>query len=87
MLFAIVFALYDSPAKYVTNEEGKIYLDKNGEPILYYVDLFGNTFYEEGGHRVYAAVPAYIGTSTLSGGSETNETAVENTTAPQKDQT
>ena len=57
-LFLLVFALYDTPAKYVPTADGEIYLDASGEPILYYEDLFGRTFYVENGKRLYAAVPA-----------------------------
>lgn len=57
-IFLLVFCLYDSPAKYVPNQDGKIYLNQKGEPIIYYTDLFGNEFYQDGIRRVYAAVPA-----------------------------
>lgn len=70
-VFLLVFALYDSPAKYVPTSDGRIYLDKNGEPILYYTDLFGNTFYEENGLRVYAAVPAYADDTPITVAPET----------------
>ena len=60
ILFVAVFFLYDSPAKYVTKPDGSIYLDKNGEPRLYYTDLFGNKFYQDNGKREYAAVPEWI---------------------------
>ena len=58
-VFALVFSLYDSPAKYVTKPDGSIYLDDKGEPILYYKDLFGFEFYQDSGKRDYAAVPDY----------------------------
>ena len=58
--FAVVFLLYDSPAKYVTKPDGSIYIDINGEPRLYYTDIFGNKFYQDNGKREYAAVPEWI---------------------------
>lgn len=57
LLFLLVFCLYDSPAKYVPNQNGEIYLNQDGEPIIYYTDLFGNEFYQDGIRRVYSAVP------------------------------
>lgn len=60
VLFLLVFFLYDSPAKYVPNQDGEIYLNQAGEPIIYYTDLFGNTFYQDGIVRDYAAVPAVM---------------------------
>ena len=60
ILFVAVFFLYDSPAKYVPKPDGSIYLDKNGEPVLYYTDIFGNKFYQDNGKREYAAVPEWI---------------------------
>ncbi len=65
-LFAVVFFLYDSPAKYVTKPDGSIYLDKNGEPRLYYTDLFGNKFYQDNGFREYSAVPVWIDDTPVS---------------------
>ena len=49
LVFALVFLLYDSPAKYVTKPDGSIYLDDKGEPILYYKiwDLFGIISYNQ----------------------------------------
>lgn len=59
-VFVLVFCLYDSPAYYVKTPDGSIYIDKNGEPVLYYKDIFGREFYSEDGKRVYAAVPVLI---------------------------
>ncbi len=59
-LFLLVFLLYDSPANYITKPDGSIYINNDGQPLLYYTDLFGNTFYAENGRRVYSAVPVYI---------------------------
>ncbi len=56
LLFALVFCLYDSPAKYMPTNTEKVAVDANGEPMLYYTDLFGCTFYMEDGKRLYAAV-------------------------------
>lgn len=64
-VFSGVFFLYDSPAKYVTTQNGDIYINSDGEPVLYYTDLFGKTFYQENGKRVYAAVPAHIDTRPI----------------------
>ena len=61
-LFCLVFALYKSEAQYVKNEKGEAYLKKDGQPIIYYEDLFGNTFSLENGMRVYAAFPTMIET-------------------------
>ncbi len=61
LLFALVFCLYDSPAKYVPTSTGEVAVDANGEPMLYYTDLFGRTFYMEDGKRLYAAVPKVAG--------------------------
>lgn len=61
-LFCLVFALYKSEAQYVKNEKGEAYLNKDGQPIIYYEDLFGNTFSLENGKRVYAAFPTMIDT-------------------------
>lgn len=58
--FLLVFFLYDSPAKYVPNQDGEIYLNQAGEPVIYYTDLFGNTFYQDGIVRDYAAVPSVM---------------------------
>lgn len=60
VIFALVFLLYDSPAKYVKNSDGSVYIKRDGEPILYYTDLFGRTFYDNNGKRNYVAVPDYI---------------------------
>lgn len=60
VIFALVFFLYDSPAQYVKTPDGSIYLNQNGEPILYYTDLFGLSFYNDNGKRDYSAVPATI---------------------------
>lgn len=61
-IFLGVFFLYDSPAKYVPTQDGAVYINSDGKPILYYTDLFGRTFYDENGKRVYAAVPKYVDT-------------------------
>jgi len=59
-ILALAFFLYDSPAQYVKTPDGSVYLNQNGEPILYYTDLFGLHFYSDNGKRDYAAVPATI---------------------------
>lgn len=59
-IFLLVFCLYDSPAKYVPNQDGKIYINQDGEPIIYYTDLFGNEFRQDGIRRVYSAVPEMV---------------------------
>lgn len=59
-VLVLVYFLYDSPAKCVKTENGSVYLNSEGEPVLYYTDLFGLTFYDNNGKREYAAVPAYI---------------------------
>lgn len=43
-VFSGVFFLYDSPAKYVPTQNGDIYINSDGEPVLYYTDLFGKHF-------------------------------------------
>lgn len=55
-----IFFLYDSPAQYVKDQNGDIYLDEHGEPILYYTDILGNTFEVEDDKRLYVAVPQFI---------------------------
>lgn len=75
IIFGLSYFLYDSPAKYVTTADGSIYLNDKGEPVLYYKDMFGLTFYDNNGKREYAAVPAYIsdtGTATVAGGTLTD---------------
>lgn len=62
LIFLGVFFLYDSPAEYVVTQDNKVYLDKDGEPYLYYKDLFGKTFTVENGKRAYHAVPVLIDT-------------------------
>lgn len=57
-----VFFLYDSPASYVPDSNGNIYLNSDGKPFLYYTDLFGNTFVSENGKRIYTAVPVFVET-------------------------
>ena len=64
-IFLGIFFLYDSPAKYVPTQDGDVYINSDGKPILYYTDIFGNTFYEENGKREYAAVPKYIDTQSV----------------------
>lgn len=58
ILLSVFF--YYSPAEYVKNADGDIYL-VNGEPFIYHTDLFGNTFIFDNGIRVYVAVPVYAG--------------------------
>lgn len=58
ILLAVFF--YYSPAEYVKNADGEIYL-VDGEPFIYHTDLFGNTFVFDNGIRVYVAVPVYAG--------------------------
>lgn len=58
ILLSVFF--YYSPAEYVKNVDGDIYL-VNGEPFIYHTDLFGNTFIFDNGIRVYVAVPVYAG--------------------------
>lgn len=65
-VFILVFCLYDSPAKFVPNQNGEIYIDNNGNPRVYYTDLFGNKFYQDGFFRVYSAVPVYISDQPVS---------------------
>ena len=61
-LFCIAFMIYKSEPQYVKNEKGENYLDENGNPSVYYKDLFGHTFYIENGRRLYCAVPVMIDT-------------------------
>lgn len=70
LIFVGVFFLYDSPAAYVRTQDGAVYVNADGAPILYYTDLFGRTFYEEDGKRIYAAVPTYMDTQPLHSVSE-----------------
>lgn len=78
-----VFFLYDSPAKYVPTQDGNVYINSDGEPILYYTDLFRHTFYEENGKRVYAAVPVYVDNQPLTTNAVSDEVSSqrESTTA------
>lgn len=51
------FALYKSEPQYVKNEKGENYIDANGNPEIYYKDLFGRTFIYADGLRLYVAKP------------------------------
>lgn len=64
-LFALIFCLYDSPAKLVKNEKGEVYINADGNPIIYYTDLFGNSFQIIDGKRDYSAEPAFVGSDTV----------------------
>lgn len=61
-IFLSVFFYY-SPAEYLKNSAGEIYLN-NGEPYIYHKDLFGNTFIFDNGVRVYVAIPNYRDATT-----------------------
>lgn len=79
-IFLLVFFLYDSPAYYVKTPDGSVYIDRNNQPIFYYKDLFGRTFYNENGKRDYAAVPDSIEQVTPAGTQDTAQSAPDGET-------
>ncbi len=51
VVFFLVFMSYESPAKFNKTPLGYLQNTETGEPVVYYEDLFGNTF-EKGKVRV-----------------------------------
>lgn len=69
--FVLIFCLYKSPAKYVNDETGGVYVfpagfKHEGEPYIYYTDLFGRDFTIENGKRSYHACPVFASKEPVS---------------------
>ncbi len=61
VIFIFVFVAYESPPKFSKQNHGYLIDANTLEPVVYFEDLFGNTFYKENGRwRVYAAPPMEI---------------------------
>lgn len=59
--FLFVFVAYESPPKFSKQNYGYLIDASTLDPVVYFEDLFGNSFYKEPGKwRVYAVPPMEI---------------------------